>query len=250
MGDRRPAPGGPTGGAFSFRSLARMGKAKKTRKFAEVKRVISRRDALASAAASSNPRNPNSVTSVTARRTAAHLASRKGASSGLGAGAEAGAGGDVRRVASTPASMFFRHNTALGPPYQIIVDTNFINFSIRNKLDIVQAAMDCLCAQVTICVPEPVIAELEKLGQKYRLALRTAKDPRFERLPAVTKGNYADDDIVERVTQHRCYIVATCDRELRRRMRKIVGVPIMYIKSHRFSIERLPEATLGNAPAM
>ena len=94
------------------------------------------------------------------------------------------------------------------------------------------------------------IAELEKLGQKYRLALRTAKDPRFERLPAVTKGNYADDDIVERVTQHRCYIVATCDRELRRRMRKIVGVPIMYIKSHRFSIERLPEATLGNAPAM
>ena len=93
-------------------------------------------------------------------------------------------------------------------------------------------------------------SELEKLGQKYRLALRTAKDPRFERLPAVTKGNYADDDIVERVTQHRCYIVATCDRELRRRMRKIVGVPIMYIKSHRFSIERLPAETLGNAPAM
>lgn len=48
--------------------------------------------------------------------------------------------------------------------------------------------------------------------------------------------------------QHRCYIVATCDRDLRRRIRKIPGVPIMYIQSHKYSIERLPEATMGGAP--
>jgi rRNA-processing protein FCF1 len=30
--------------------------------------------------------------------------------------------------------MFFKHNTQLGPPYQVLVDTNFINFSIRNKV--------------------------------------------------------------------------------------------------------------------
>jgi hypothetical protein len=39
--------------------------------------------------------------------------------------------------------------------------------------------------------------------------------------------------------------VATCDRDLKRRIRKIPGVPIMYITQHRYSIERLPEATLG-----
>ena len=27
--------------------------------------------------------------------------------------------------------MFFAHNTALGPPYHVLIDTNFINFSIK-----------------------------------------------------------------------------------------------------------------------
>lgn len=59
------------------------------------------------------------------------------------------------------------------------------------------------------------------------------------------KGTYADDCIVQRVTQHRCYIVATCDRDLKRRLRKIPGVPIMYIAQHRYSIERMPDAFGG-----
>eukprot|EP01035_Chromulina_nebulosa_P020845 gene20845-27015_t len=90
--------------------------------------------------------------------------------------------------------------------------------------------------------PNCVMAELEKLGSKFRLALRLAKDPRFERLPCTHSGTYADDCLVERCQQHRCYIVATCDRDLKRRIRKIPGVPIMYINSHKYSIERLPEA--------
>jgi hypothetical protein len=32
------------------------------------------------------------------------------------------------------SAMFFKYNTQLGPPYQVLVDTNFINFSIKNKV--------------------------------------------------------------------------------------------------------------------
>ena len=113
----------------------------------------------------------------------------------------------------------------------------------------------------------------------------------MERLPCTHKGTYADDCICERIRQHKCYIVATCDRDLRRRIRKVAshalklsmvcsrfkpgagfageafqtllavsaedlhlaaiqvpGVPIMYLASHKFTIERLPEATMGGAP--
>ncbi len=68
------------------------------------------------------------------------------------------------------------------------------------------------------------MGELEKLGQKYRVALRIARDPRFERLPCTHKvrffrsvlisqlrfhtllltngqGTYADDCICERIAQ-------------------------------------------------
>jgi rRNA-processing protein FCF1 len=47
------------------------------------------------------------------------------------------------------------------------------------------------------------------------------QDPRVERLPCSHKGTYADDCICERVAQAKCYIVATCDRDLRRRIRKV-----------------------------
>lgn len=39
-------------------------------------------------------------------------------------------------------------------------------------------------------------------------------------------------------------MVATCDRDLKRRIRKIPGVPIMYIASRKYAIERLPELPL------
>jgi U3 small nucleolar RNA-associated protein 24 len=75
------------------------------------------------------------------------------------------------QVAST---QFFRYNAALGPPYHILLDTNFINFTIQARLEVVQASMDCLLARAIPCVTDCVMAELEKLGPKYRVALRCA----------------------------------------------------------------------------
>ncbi|TNN52307.1 rRNA-processing protein FCF1 [Liparis tanakae] len=117
------------------------------------------------------------------------------------------------RMTKYPSCLFFQYNTQLGPPYHVLIDTNFINFSIKAKLDIVQSMMDCLIS----------------------------KDPRFERFPCTHKGTYADDCLVQRVMQHKCYILATVDRDLKRRVRKIPGVPIMYISNHRYNIERMPD---------
>lgn len=138
-------------------------------------------------------------------------------------------------------ALFFQYNSQLGPPYQVLVDTNFINFAIKNKvciyvvcwqctvhrcsaallhlvsrqhrgvtrdsdmanmyriaacvrtspkppkhyehhymplppqIDLVQGMMDCLYAECTPCITECVMAELEKLGQHYRVALKVAK---------------------------------------------------------------------------
>ena len=147
-----------------------------------------------------------------------------------------------KHIMQTPTALFFKYNTQLGPPYHVLVDTNFINFSIKNKLEIYKSMMDCLLAKCIPCITDCVMAELEKLGEKYRVALRLAKDPRFERLPCTHKGTYADDCLLQRCQQHRCYIVATCDKELKKRIRKVPGVPIMFINSRKYSIERMPEA--------
>eukprot|EP01108_Squamamoeba_japonica_P004829 TRINITY_DN3809_c0_g1_i1.p2 TRINITY_DN3809_c0_g1~~TRINITY_DN3809_c0_g1_i1.p2 ORF type:complete len:110 (+),score=18.45 TRINITY_DN3809_c0_g1_i1:116-445(+) len=102
--------------------------------------------------------------------------------------------------------------------------------------------MNCLYAKCTAYITDCVIGELEKLGPRFRIAMRIARDPRFKRLKCTHKGVYADDCIVDRVTMHRCYIVATCDKDLRRRLRKIPGVPIMYITRSQYTVERMPDA--------
>jgi U3 small nucleolar RNA-associated protein 24 len=35
--------------------------------------------------------------------------------------------------------------------------------------------------------------------------------------------------------------VATCDKDLKKRLRKIPGVPIMYIQARKYVVERLPD---------
>lgn len=76
----------------------------------------------------------------------------------------------------------------------------------------------------------------------YSKPTSLAKDPRFERIPCSCKGTYADDCLVNMATQWKCFIVATCDKELRRRVRKIPGVPTMFITQHKYTVERMPEA--------
>uniref|UniRef100_A0A2K6BGK1 rRNA-processing protein FCF1 homolog n=1 Tax=Macaca nemestrina TaxID=9545 RepID=A0A2K6BGK1_MACNE len=142
--------------------------------------------------------------------------------------------GDSSRVPQRPSCLFFQYNTQLGPPYHILVDTNFINFSIKAKLGLVQSVMDCLYAKCIPCITDCVMAETEKLGQKYQVALRITKDPRFQLLPCTHKGTYADDCL------HKCHIMATVDWDLKRRICKIPGVPIMYVSNHRYNIERMP----------
>ncbi|EYE93920.1 rRNA-processing FCF1 family protein [Aspergillus glaucus CBS 516.65] len=148
----------------------------------------------------------------------------------------------TRQVAQAPTNMFFAANTALGPPYHVLVDTNFVSHTIRAKLDMLPSMMDLLYAKCIPCFTDCTIAELEKLGPKYRLALRVAKDPRWTRLQCDHSGTYADDCIVDRISKHRIYTVGTNDKELTRRIRKIPGVPIMKVARGKYTIEKLPDS--------
>jgi len=191
-----------------------MGVAKRTRKFATVKRLIGKND---------DRRKKEADKKAEEERKKKELAA-------------------VREVPQMPSSMFFQHNTALVPPYQVLVDTNFLSRTVGAKLPLMETAMDCLYASVNIIITSCVMAELEKLGPKYRVALMIARDERWTRLTCDHSGTYADDCIVDRIQKHRIYIVATNDRDLKRRIRKVPGVPIMSCSKGKYAIERLPGA--------
>lgn len=145
----------------------------------------------------------------------------------------------------TPTSLFFSYNASLGPPFRVIIDTNMLWQTVSNKIDLIDGLQKCLVAKAIPVITDCILGELEKLGRKFHLALKLAKDPRFRRIKCGCRGNYGDDCICNLVTQHRCFLVATNDKDLRRRIRKIPGVPIMYLHNHKFSVERLPDSDYG-----
>ncbi|KAB8305155.1 hypothetical protein EYC80_004447 [Monilinia laxa] len=189
-----------------------MGKAAKTRKFGAVKRVIGQRDARLKENKDKGGEGANKPKEL------------------------------VREAPQVSSALFFQYNEALVPPYSILIDTNFLSHTVQRKLPLLETLMDCLYAKCIPIITSCVMAELEKLGPRYRIALRIARDERWQRLQCDHKGVYADDCIVDRVQKHKIYIVATNDRELKRRVRKVPGVPIMSVARGKYVIERLPDA--------
>lgn len=135
---------------------------------------------------------------------------------------------------------YFDINHNLSPPYNVLLDTNFINMSLRRKLDIEQELVKCLCSRVNMFVTDCVLGEMEKLGRVHTLAVKMIKGERYKRLTCVHKGTYSDNCLVDRVKKHPCYIVATCDKELKHRLRKVPGVPILAVHGMKYSVESLP----------
>ncbi|KAF1815845.1 FCF1 small subunit [Eremomyces bilateralis CBS 781.70] len=194
-----------------------MGVQKKTRKFAQVKRLIGQRDErLKKNKMKAEEEHQKKLQTVHGEVT--------------------------REIPQVPSALFFQHNEALQPPYQVLVDTNFLSHTVQKKLELLPTMMNCLYATCHPIITSCVMAELEKLGTKYRIALRIARDERWERVQCDHKGTYADDCIIDRCLKQRVYIVATNDRDLKRRIRKIPGVPIMSVARGKYVIERLPEA--------
>ncbi|KUJ07686.1 rRNA-processing protein FCF1 [Mollisia scopiformis] len=192
-----------------------MGVAKKTRKFGAVKRLIGQNDA----------RLKKNISK------AEDEAKKKAKENQV-----------VREVPQVSSALFFQYNTALVPPYNVLVDTNFLSHTVQRKLELLETMMDTLYAKCIPIITSCVMAELEKLGPRYRIALRIARDERFERLKCSHAGTYADDCIVDRVQQSKIYLVATNDKDLKRRIRKIPGVPIISVARGKYVVERLPDA--------
>ncbi|KAF4828821.1 rRNA-processing protein FCF1 [Colletotrichum siamense] len=197
-----------------------MGVQKKTRKFAEVKRVIGKNDARRK----ENLKKAEEAVEKAKRE-------RRGADGEI-----------VREIPQVPSHLFFNHNEALVPPYSVLVDTSFFSRTVQMKLELLETMMDCLYATCHPIVTDCVMAELEKLGPKFRIPLRIARDERWQRAKCDHKGTYGDDCLISRVQKDKIYIVATNDRGLQQRIRKIPGVPIMKCARGKYLIERLPGA--------
>ena len=125
-------------------------------------------------------------------------------------------------------------------PVRVVLDTNFLLVPAQFGIDIFEESARVVERAVEIVVLESVVMEIESKLQRQqsrteRTAFRIAKNliERCRVIPTSprTEGMGVDDQLLEYAVREHC-ILATNDRELRRRARER-GVPVIHMRGRK-----------------
>ena len=107
---------------------------------------------------------------------------------------------------------------------KVVLDTNFILSCVRQKIDFLEKIQ---LRGMKILLPEEVLDEIKKIensGRKLhlrenaQLALKTLEKTGFEKIKLETEN--VDDGLVKFSEKNKDVIIATLDRELKKRIKK------------------------------
>ncbi len=124
---------------------------------------------------------------------------------------------------------------------KVILDTNFLIYCAKNKLDYVEKIKELLNEEFELVVPSSVIRELEILKIKTKkgkdktasgLALQLLEFNKIKKVK--TKGKTVDEGIINLSKENPKNIVCTLDRE----MRHILGRVILINKGKKLMLTK------------
>ncbi len=111
----------------------------------------------------------------------------------------------------------------------IILDTNFLIYCAKEKLDYVEKIQDLVNENYELVVPMQVIEELERLKIKAKkgkdkrasdLALQILEKNKIKKIKV--EGKTVDDGIIKLSNQNKKNIVATLDKEMRTILGRVI----------------------------
>ncbi len=125
---------------------------------------------------------------------------------------------------------------------RVLLDTNMLMLNARG-IDVFEQIGDLLLSNPEFYVVKPVIDELEAIKSRGGVKERKAADLALELvrrkcrvIDVERKPGESVDDIIVRVAAEKGFIVATSDRELRRKLRR-KGIPEIYYREEKQLLE-------------
>lgn len=115
---------------------------------------------------------------------------------------------------------------------KVILDTNFLIYCAKEKLDYIEAIKDLLNENYELVVPEQVIKELKSLkGDKLKkvsgkdksaadLALQLLEVNKIKKIKPI--GKNVDEAIINLAKENSKNIVCTLDREMRQTLGRVI----------------------------
>ncbi|XP_046840114.1 rRNA-processing protein UTP23 homolog isoform X3 [Xenia sp. Carnegie-2017] len=135
---------------------------------------------------------------------------------------------------------FFKNSFGIFEPYQVIVDGTFCQAALLNKINIKEQLPKYLDANVQLLTTDCVVNELQNLGGSLYGAFVIAKRFKSRNCGHQDQHVSATECVTHLVGENneKRYFIATQDKELRNALRKIPGVPLLYINYNCIVMER------------
>lgn len=127
---------------------------------------------------------------------------------------------------------FYKNVFKFETPLKVIIDGNFLAFAYKKKLDLKTDIAKVLDENVFVVLTSCVLSEIEKIDSKIPGILNYTLKYTTENCTHGSK--YPEQCILEHVGKrnNKKYVVATQDMIVRRELRKIPGVPIIYFDNN------------------
>ncbi|XP_060678809.1 rRNA-processing protein UTP23 homolog [Hemiscyllium ocellatum] len=135
---------------------------------------------------------------------------------------------------------FYRHNYSFREPYQILLDGTFCQAALKNKIQIKEQAPKYLMGEVQLCTTSCILKELQSLGKELYGAKLIAQRFQVRSCPHGKSAVSASACLLSMVGDGNLhhYFVATQDQELTMKIKKLSGVPLMYIIQNTMVLEK------------
>ncbi|KAJ0401163.1 hypothetical protein P43SY_004370 [Pythium insidiosum] len=150
----------------------------------------------------------------------------------------------------------FHFLCGIKPPYKVLIDGNFLAMCLQMKVDVRERVPKFLQVKPHQCeyyIARAAVNELELLGDAMREAVDIAKSFRVieARDYGQADGAAAPVDVTQVMLSlvgernERKFVVATQEVELRKALRLVPGVPLIYLNRSVLVFEDISKATLA-----
>ncbi|KAJ8273352.1 hypothetical protein GJAV_G00100650 [Gymnothorax javanicus] len=126
---------------------------------------------------------------------------------------------------------FYKYNFQFREPFQILLDGTFCQAALKNKIQIKEQMPKYLMGEVQLCTTNCILKELESLGKELYGAKIILQRFQLRKCSHFKNPVSASQCLLSMLDtnnpQH--YFIASQDHELTTAIKKIPGVPLLYI---------------------
>ncbi|XP_051527418.1 rRNA-processing protein UTP23 homolog [Myxocyprinus asiaticus] len=146
---------------------------------------------------------------------------------------------------------FYKYNFCFRQPFQILIDGTFCQAALKNKIQIKEQLPKYLMGEIHLCTTNCALKELETLPKELygaKLILQRFQVRQCKHKDPVPASQCLLSMLGEANPHH--YFVATQDQELTTALKKIPGVPLLYIILNTMVLDKPSECTLKYVEAV